>query len=179
MKRWLFIFVSATSLLLCILTVVLWVRSYRASDFVWSPDGANVLHIVTGRGDMLLQWVSNKPRSAWGRGGWGHARNPPQDIVSGNWRFWTQSQPRKLLWLITWGRAIYGRGGSSGSGFSVMFPYWLVTVLTLAAPATALGKRFASRRKHRAGLCPICGYDLRATPERCPECGTGAAEIHT
>ena len=58
-------------------------------------------------------------------------------------------------------------------------------VLPLWIPTAGFGLLFAffrplhhSRRRKRKklGLCVKCGYDLRASKERCPECGTEFAK---
>jgi hypothetical protein len=60
----------------------------------------------------------------------------------------------------------------------VMFPAWIL-IGALIWPVIPLARSFYLRRRRRArltlGRCAACGYDLRATPEQCPECGAIAA----
>jgi hypothetical protein len=51
-------------------------------------------------------------------------------------------------------------------------PYWFIVLLVGALPAWRFWRCRRSRRQARAGFCSNCGYDLRASPDRCPECGT-------
>jgi hypothetical protein len=61
----------------------------------------------------------------------------------------------------------------------VAIPFWFF--LILAAPYSTIRIKRAHgglrrRKRSRYGMCLSCGYDLRATPDRCPECGTIAAK---
>ena len=56
-----------------------------------------------------------------------------------------------------------------GSAVRVAIPLWMPFVL--AAISTAILWR-RDRRTPTAGLCRMCGYDLRASKDKCPECGT-------
>lgn len=55
------------------------------------------------------------------------------------------------------------------------FPFWWLVPVG-AVPLTVWGVMTHRRRRQRQraglGLCLTCGYDLRASNERCPECGT-------
>jgi hypothetical protein len=57
----------------------------------------------------------------------------------------------------------------------LIVPAWMPLIPLLAGLAYLERKRYWERRRNaraEASLCERCGYDLRATPERCPECGT-------
>ena len=49
-------------------------------------------------------------------------------------------------------------------------PIWAILIFTLLLPAHASWRRIKLSR--RRGFCVACGYDLRASPDCCPECGT-------
>jgi hypothetical protein len=58
-----------------------------------------------------------------------------------------------------------------GYRWTVQFPAWILVALSAVLPAVWLWRAVRLRLRPRAGHCRRCGYDLRATPDRCPECG--------
>jgi hypothetical protein len=56
-------------------------------------------------------------------------------------------------------------------------PYWFLVLILAVPPAIAVTTALRARQRRRHGLCPACGYDLRATPDRCPECGVAPSKL--
>jgi hypothetical protein len=56
------------------------------------------------------------------------------------------------------------------TGWCIGIPLWFCAVI----PAIFLAISLRRHKKPLPGHCRACGYDLRATPNRCPECGTPA-----
>jgi hypothetical protein len=60
---------------------------------------------------------------------------------------------------------------AKGYRWHVYLPHWAVALALLVFPILRANQYRLHRRRAERGHCPTCGYDLRATPERCPECG--------
>ena len=157
---------SAASLLLCVAACVLWVRSYEVDVFNWfdtAPDPAlSGLHVE--RHDFVF---SKEGTVRWSRSR--STRNPTPIEINQT----EVEQPQfPLLSRAPWREPSFA-WEREPSYFSITVPYWALVVATLPFPAAYLWSARRPRRsrlRHRGGLC-TCGYDLRATPGRCPECG--------
>jgi hypothetical protein len=66
--------------------------------------------------------------------------------------------------------------GSILTDRAVLVPWWCVFVVSLAA--TLRWTFFRERRLfwRKVGCCAACGYDLRESRDRCPECGATPAK---
>jgi hypothetical protein len=74
-----------------------------------------------------------------------------------------------------WDKGAYG----SHYEWAVRVPWWTIALLMLVPHGFVVARGLRAQRSldwGRAGRCGDCGYDLRASAERCPECGSGRLE---
>ena len=183
--RWLGRLLLALSLVGCVLTCVLWARSCRAPEvlarsstapgfvtdtFVHSSQGLVLVQLSWRREVVPNGFPALKPSATWQ-----HRRlEPPLDLrikmraAYDSWGFaWNVQRPR-----------YESSTGHDWRHYRAMFPHWAAAV-ALGVPPLGLIKPIVlylrTRRRARRGQCRSCGYDLRATPRQCPECGALAA----
>ena len=182
----------ALSAVLALSVLVLWTRSYSGSDHLtWTRawregEGARQkwVQLVSKRGRIYLD-VGRMETS-------GEASGPTalmtHDLISTAQRLAGRAEfqlmrderkypdppPQKGAWRpirwAEWGYSQPGLGVSTG-GSSVIVYDWLAAMVFLIGPVWWSRKRVRLWRRMRKGLCLGCGYDLRESPERCPECG--------
>ncbi|MDB5318427.1 MAG: hypothetical protein JWN40_58 [Phycisphaerales bacterium] len=195
LRRIIFNALTVLSLLLCVATVVLWVRSFR-HDSAFEFSVRSVRWEITSRRGSL--WFDNYPQSRLESNQW-HATFKESlaederlfdrmrtNISAADWnpdevararrefararRELEESRRRYQERLSTMTRArtpyvrlMQHRHLTVAAWFSVLPLFTMIW----------MSRAWAKRRRQRGGtFCSVCNYDLRATPDRCPECGT-------
>jgi hypothetical protein len=187
MRRRLFTLCSAVSLLLCAAVCTLWVRSYWVGEMLHSYDTirGRELALMSCRGGLSFYHVFWDPRDLGridevreARREYFRDSNPPG--LGARVQVIKRNSPATESYGPILGLAFFREWPTRHGSYyyEVMIPCWVISLSAAAAPAwwlrTALrGRAVTSRRS--AGLCVVCGYDLRASPDRCPECGAAAA----
>jgi hypothetical protein len=159
--RWVFNGLAALSLLLLFATVMLWAwDSHKGNPTIWNPTDiqANSAYYRVGVHANSVVILRARPwPPVWEPVNWGEF-DPPIDFLGLHAR-WASSGPI--------------RGGvPNSSWFFVEAPFLWIVAAAVCFPSWWSIRRFYLHPVRPAEFCRICGYDLRATPERCSECGT-------
>ena len=174
----------AISLLLCLAVFVLWVRSYWKSDcwgrfgyfipirqyrqeFMESKQG--LVGVVMWRSAINHGWLVRELELSSAKGNFSYQWHEVK--LGGEWWPAREHWWEWIIYLRVKKNDPIGPVPGATSGAFVMLPYWVLVVLFSILPAIWAGGRWRKRSRLRGGRCARCGYDLRASPERCPECG--------
>jgi hypothetical protein len=153
------------SLLLLVAAAVMWACSERFYDETGLRVGRQTFGVDSAAGDTSWVWdtdFTSEPRS--------YARRVP---LKGNMYADGMAHYLEHRFAGFGFRYRYdGAGKARGTTFRVLVvPYWFLLVATAAAPAYWVMVTRRRRRRVVAGMCAGCGYDLRVSTGRCPECG--------
>jgi hypothetical protein len=164
--RWIIVIsLVAVSALLLVASCVLWVRSYRLTDQL-------KLTRAMGRERWGYECTIDFCAGEMGVTIWGeHAASSLPTAAKWSIHSYRFSAPATTFW---------GRRGFTPLHHDVDpgkmwqywidVPIWLPVLFTFILPAATV-VAWLRRKRMKEGHCPWCGYDTRATPDRCPECG--------
>jgi len=183
-------FVVGVSTLLLIVVLALWVRSVVVAvpDTLvwdrgpsWNPDARRTQWAVQSiRGRLVIGRLEYSPKQipTWELAVFGgETRDQIRYVRTNATLDWIPSQQFLERLGFRWRHTVAGVWGNILITMPlddityVAAPYWFLALLA-ATPAALKWRSVARlRRKRRLGLCLGCGYDLRGSPGRCPECG--------
>jgi hypothetical protein len=162
-KRRLFNVLAAVSAVLCVATVALWVWGcWFWTCFNWTTtSGALGGCVICSAGDLHVEVLQPPPLDDY------RARTCGPRVKVRSLPYAKSAAVRE-----PWGRFDVGREANTYFKRTwVGVPFW--AIIGVSAPILTLAvHRHTSKSRVGAGRCVACGYDLRATPERCPECGS-------
>jgi hypothetical protein len=189
------------STLLCLATGVLWIRSYTTMNSLgrfqayWSDNALiqRSIYFASMKGRIGVDWryeeypkrgtlSNNRP--------WQWSALPARNYTTLDTWIPDPDDPKENFQRYR-GTGIKGWAAAEshrilGIGFrqtrwdgdlprilqrALVVPHAWVVTATAILPLMWLAFWLKQRPRHRAGSCAKCGYDLRATPDRCPECG--------
>jgi hypothetical protein len=184
-RRWLANGLAGLSIALCLMVAALGVRSYWVNDSItyqfasgWRWNGCGIssdrgtIYAFYGPFNLLFQQIG--------------------PYYAGQ-QMWEQSDPQRLRYVArpskpsdfddlgnSYARRMgfffnlqqFANGPGTQAADAILVPDWLLFVFFLTPAVVVIKRVRREARLERANKCIVCGYDLRATPDRCPECGT-------
>lgn len=157
--------------LLIILTGALWLRSFWTLDDVtyYRQGTAGNVGLISSRGRMSItdSWFDR-----W-------------EIGSADQTFYHEVRAPEDLFAVS-GPGVGTRRMLQAGGITfvlnahewiIVLPYVYLVLIIGSLLIGNVAMRIWRRRLGRIGCCNYCGYDLRATPDRCPECGTTPGSV--
>jgi hypothetical protein len=171
---------AAVSLVLCVAAFALSARSYFIADYVLRASSNRLYYSYSRSGSIVFNGTwSDDPAGPFTSREYKPTTpdrvQSAEDAAARMKRLHASLQAfRGLSRYNEWRRGglLYAEQHDGRSHrLLVRVPLWPLAAFSAVLPAAWLIFYLRRRRSRRIGLCPVCSYDLRATPDRCPECG--------